>query len=194
MQEGVTSYSSPELCNFAASVNCLTHFASEYSCAEADSVYKKMLIAALIMNAAWFTYETKENIVQIMGWDRVLTEAEKQQNCSICFFDKVDTKLACGHLCCRGCLQGQIDVAFNNRGATRFDQIKCSDQNCKKFLSKRDIELIVEAGKKQKYLNAFDEAVCDAKKPVAENGLSDKEIRDRGYKRCPNPKCRVPIS
>lgn len=123
----------------------------------------------------------------------------EQGNCPICFEDNVELcELGCTHRYCVECLGGHVTAQYNERGTNRFDHVNCPDPACNAHLSRAELLQISRSPQNQlvpeNVLDAYDDAVEAHVQPRAiENALTPQELRERGFKQCPNPACRVPI-
>eukprot|EP00826_Nyctotherus_ovalis_P041543 TRINITY_DN4201_c0_g1_i10.p1 TRINITY_DN4201_c0_g1~~TRINITY_DN4201_c0_g1_i10.p1 ORF type:complete len:440 (-),score=43.69 TRINITY_DN4201_c0_g1_i10:18-1337(-) len=73
--------------------------------------------------------------------------------CKICFEGvPLDSGfyLTCGHVYCKGCIKGFLEVKIENR---ELLELKCPEEGCKKRFGKNEIEMLCATGVYQKYLD-----------------------------------------
>lgn len=88
---------------------------------------------------------------------------------------------------CRECLKYNLEVAYNNRGAKRFDQIKCPQNGCKQIITLQEMKLIVGDNELfKKYAAEFEKF----SKPIQNNNNFSpdeaKMLSSLGAKKCPS--------
>lgn len=192
-QEGATNYSNVYARNLATAAHSFIKLLSEYSALEAKSGYKTLLSAALMVNATWLVYEAKQYYLRPNSFRQpdngaYIPMQKVRGDCPVCFEEEELDQLHCGHSCCRQCRREQLETAYNERGTRAFNQVRCTDPNCREVIARNELREIT--GENQDMIRAYDEAANPTR---AENTLSDDQVRAAGYKRCPNPECRIPI-
>jgi len=187
-QEDATRHAGQRARFVATAAHSLVNLLEEYNLAT-DSLYQKVLIAALISNTAWLCYELTQYL-------KPKEKMKKQHgDCAICAGEDIElTELHCGHACCRECMLGHLKVHYEDRGVKPLDAVRCcAHAKCKEVLTREEIEEVIEGDEDAAaILQAYDEACVERKRKRGDLSDDDKKLlAAMGTKQC--PQCRTPI-